>query len=195
MEEPWDTQWEPFLETQPTHAGRNLEASPWEDPKAFLASFEQVATACHWPRGEWVAQLLPALYGEAEEAFQSLDAIHQEDYENVKVAILRGDAVKSEVQRQRFRQFYCQEVEDPRKVQSHLQELCHQWLKPESHTKDQILELLILEQFLASLPPKLQDWVQSKRPQTSSQAVALMENFLRSQPEVKSKPCQVWFTM
>ncbi|XP_058021648.1 uncharacterized protein LOC131189536 [Ahaetulla prasina] len=191
MEECWDTQWEPFLETQPTpQAGGNLEASPWEDPKAFLASFEQVATACHWPRGEWVAQLLPALYGEAEEAFQSLDTIHQEDYENVKVAILRGDAVKSEVQRQRFRQFYCQEVEDPRKVQSHLQELCHQWLKPESHTKDQILELLILEQFLASLPPKLQDWVQSKRPQTSSQAVALMENFLRSQPEVKSKPCQ-----
>ncbi|XP_060547182.1 uncharacterized protein LOC117662638 [Pantherophis guttatus] len=191
MEECWDTQWEPFLETQPTHAGRILEASPWEDPKAFLASFEQVATACHWPSGEWVAQLLPALYGEAEEAFQSLDTIHQEDYENVKAAILRGDAVKSEVQRQRFRQFYCQEVEDPRKVQSHLQELCHQWLKPESHTKDQILELLILEQFLASLPPKLQDWVQSKRPQTSSQAVALMENFLRSQPEVKSKPCQV----
>uniref|UniRef100_A0A8C6XMM7 SCAN box domain-containing protein n=1 Tax=Naja naja TaxID=35670 RepID=A0A8C6XMM7_NAJNA len=118
-------------------------------------------------------------------------SVSGEDYEAVKVAILRGDAVKSEAQRQRFRQFYCQEVEDPRKVQSHLEELCHQWLKPESHTKDQILELLILEQFLASLPPKLQDWVQSKRPQTSSQAVALMENFLRSQPEVKSKPCQV----
>ncbi|KAM3848379.1 uncharacterized protein M6D78_005039 [Vipera latastei] len=190
MEESWDAQWEPFLETQSIHAGRNVEVSPWEDPKAFLACFEQVAAACLWPREGWVAHLLPALFGEAEEAFRSLDTIHQDDYESVKAAIVRGDAVIREGKRQRFRQFYCQEVEDPRKVQSHLQELCHQWLKPERHTKEQILELLILEQFLASLPPKLQDWVQSKRPHTGSQAVALMEIFLRSQPEVKSKPCQ-----
>ncbi|KAM6471930.1 uncharacterized protein PHA67_002822 isoform 1-T2 [Liasis olivaceus] len=190
MEEGWETQWEQFLQTQPAHTEVILQASPWEDSKAFLASFEQVATACQWPRGEWAARLLPALCGEAEVAFQSLDTIHQEDYENVKVAILRGEAMTMEAQRQRFRQFYCQEVEDPRRVQSHLQELCHRWLKPERHTKDQILELLILEQFLASLPPKLQGWVQSKRPDTCSQAVALMENFLRSQQEVRSSSCQ-----
>ncbi|XP_063148776.1 zinc finger and SCAN domain-containing protein 12-like, partial [Candoia aspera] len=192
MEERWETQWEQFLQTlQPSYSrGGILDASPWEDPKAFLASFEQVATACRWPRGEWASRLLPALCREAEAAFRSLDTIHQGDYENVKVAILRGEAVKMEAQRQRFRQFYCQEVEDPRRVQSHLQELCHQWLKPERHTKEQILELLILEQFLASLPPKLQGWVQSKRQDMSSQAVALMENFLTSQQDVKSQSCQ-----
>ncbi|XP_058026782.1 zinc finger protein with KRAB and SCAN domains 7-like [Ahaetulla prasina] len=192
MEARWETQWQQFLKTlQPSHSREGNPArsrnSPWEDPKAFLASFEQVARACRWPRGEWVAHLLPALCGEAEEAFRSLDTIHQGDYENVKAAILKGEAVKTEAQRQRFRQFCCLEVEDPRVVYKQIQELCHQWLKPERHTKEQILELLILEQFLASLPPKLQSWLQPRRPDTCSQAVALVEDFLQSQQGTKSE--------
>lgn len=192
MEARWETQWQQFLKTlQPSHPREGNPArsrnSPWEDPKAFLASFEQVARACRWPRGEWVAHLLPAICGETEEAFRSLDTIHQGDYENVKAAILKGEAVKTEARRQRFRQFCCQEVEDPRMVYKQIQELCHQWLKPERRTKEQILELLILEQFLASLPPKLQSWIQPRRPDTCSQAVALVEDFLQSQQGTKSE--------
>ncbi|XP_061475919.1 zinc finger and SCAN domain-containing protein 30-like isoform X3 [Rhineura floridana] len=192
VQERWEAQWQEFLKTlQPTHAGgRNPsgmpESAPWEDAKAFLASFEQVAKACRWPRGEWVARLLPALSGRAEESFRSLEAGDQEDYGKVKAAILRGDALRMEAQRQHFRQFCCEEVEDPRRVYSQLQELCHQWLKPERRSKEQILELLILEQFLASLPPELQGWIRAGGPETCSQAVALAEEFLRSQQEVKT---------
>ncbi|XP_061475928.1 zinc finger protein 1 homolog isoform X3 [Rhineura floridana] len=192
MQERWEAQWQEFLKTlQPTDAGGgNLpampESAPWEDAKAFLASFEQVAKACRWPRGEWVARLLPALSGEAEEAFSILEAGDQEDYGKVKAAILRGDALRMEVQRQHFRQFCCEEVEDPRRVYSQLQELCHQWLKPERRSKEQILELLILEQFLASLPPELQGWIQEGGPETCTQAVALVEDFLMRQQETKT---------
>ncbi|KAG8127506.1 hypothetical protein E2320_014471 [Naja naja] len=84
MEERWEAQWQEFLRTLHPGRGGNLvmmsEASPWEDPKAFLASFEQVATACQWPRGEWTARLRPALSGGAEEAFQTLEDRDQEDY-------------------------------------------------------------------------------------------------------------------
>uniref|UniRef100_A0A670Z5E3 SCAN box domain-containing protein n=1 Tax=Pseudonaja textilis TaxID=8673 RepID=A0A670Z5E3_PSETE len=160
------------------------EASPWEDPKVFLASFEQVAQACRWPREKWVACLLPALSGEAEEAFQKLEMGERKNYGKVKAAILKGEATKMEAQRQRFRRFCCQEVEDPRRVQSQLQELCCQWLKPpERRTKEQILELLILEQFLTSLPSDLQSWIRAGGPETCSQAVALVEDFLRKQVE------------
>uniref|UniRef100_A0A8C5SVZ9 SCAN box domain-containing protein n=1 Tax=Laticauda laticaudata TaxID=8630 RepID=A0A8C5SVZ9_LATLA len=191
MEERWETQWQQFLKPlQPVHPGEGkskmLETSPWEDPKVFLANFEQVAQACQWPREKWVACLLPALSGEAEEAFQKLEMGERENYRKVKAAILKGEATKMEAQRQRFRQFCCQEVEDPRRVQSQLQELCCQWLKPQRRSKEQILELLILEQFLASLPPKLQSWVQVRRPETSSQAVVLVEDFLRNQQDAKS---------
>ncbi|XP_013926647.1 PREDICTED: zinc finger protein with KRAB and SCAN domains 7-like, partial [Thamnophis sirtalis] len=161
------------------------EASPWDDPKAFLASFEQVATACRWARGEWAAHLRPALSGGVEEAFRTLEDRDQEDYGKVKAAILRRESLRTEKQRQHFRQFCCQEVGDPRRIHSQLQELCCQWLRPERRTKEQILELLILEQFLASLPPELQSWIRAGGPDTCSQAVALVEDFLMGQPDPK----------
>ncbi|XP_062977856.1 LOW QUALITY PROTEIN: zinc finger protein 25-like [Elgaria multicarinata webbii] len=186
VQERWEAQWQEFLKTlQPLHTKWGSpgmsEGAAWDDTKAFLASFEQVAKACRWPRGEWAARLLPALTGEAEEAFQSLEARDQEDYGKVKAAILRGEALRMEAQRQHFRQFCCQEVGDPRRIHSQVQELCRQWLKPERHSKEQILELLILEQFLASLPADLQGWIRAGGPDTCSQAVALAEDFLLSQ--------------
>ncbi|XP_029142424.1 neurotrophin receptor-interacting factor homolog, partial [Protobothrops mucrosquamatus] len=195
MQERWEGQLQQFLKSlQPILAGRGSsgtsEASPWEDTKEFLASFEQVAKACRWPRDQWAAHLLPALSGEAEEAFRGLEARDQENYEKVKAAILRGEALRTERQRQHFRQFCCQEMEDPRRIHSQLQELCRQWLRPERRTKEQILELLILEQFLASLPPELRSWIQARRPESCPQAVALVEDFLMSQQEAKSRTPQ-----
>ncbi|XP_026577187.1 uncharacterized protein LOC113450237 [Pseudonaja textilis] len=197
MQQPWKTQWQDFLKTLPCpHVGweedsEMLSSVPWDDPKAFLASFEQVARACQWPRGEWVPRLLPALSGEAKRAFSGLEAKDKEDYGKVKEAILRGEAIRIEVQRQHFRQFRFQEIEDPRRVYGQLQRLCRQWLKPERHTKEQILELLILEQFLASLPPELQSWIRPGGSDTYSQAAALIENFLLNRQEVKEPSQEV----
>uniref|UniRef100_A0ABM5FGN0 Uncharacterized protein isoform X1 n=1 Tax=Pogona vitticeps TaxID=103695 RepID=A0ABM5FGN0_9SAUR len=191
----WEAQWQEFLEMlEPSSRIGNKpvisEAAPWNDAKAFLASFEEVANACHWPKEEWVTRLLPALNGIAEEAFQSLEAGDREDYGKVKAAILRGDALRMEVRRQHFRDFSCQEVEDPRRLHSQVRELCHRWLRPERHSKEQILELLILEQFLASLPPDLQGWIRAGGPNTCSQAVALAEDFLVSQERAERAKLQ-----
>uniref|UniRef100_A0A670JGA3 SCAN box domain-containing protein n=1 Tax=Podarcis muralis TaxID=64176 RepID=A0A670JGA3_PODMU len=102
----------------------------------------------------------------------------------VKAAILREDAVSLERQRQNFRHFRYQEAEGPREVCARLRGLCHRWLEPESRTKEQIVELLVLEQFLTILPEEMQDWVQEYRPKTCVQAVTLAEHFLLKQQEV-----------
>ncbi|KAH0630570.1 hypothetical protein JD844_013753 [Phrynosoma platyrhinos] len=69
-------------------------------------------------------------------------------------------------------------TEGPRGVCGQLRELCSQWLKVERHTKDEILELLILEQFLSILPGSMQSWVRDRKPEGCAQAVALAEDFL-----------------
>ncbi|XP_066471620.1 zinc finger and SCAN domain-containing protein 30-like isoform X1 [Tiliqua scincoides] len=201
MQQGWDSQWQQFLQTlQASHPAQESpqqsEATPWDDAKAFLASFEQVAAACRWPRGEWVARLLPALSGEAQQAFSLLAGRDKGDYGKVKAAVLRGEALRREKQRQYFRQFCCLELEDPRRMYSQVQELCCQWLKPERHTKEQILELLVLEQFLASLPADIQSWVRAGGPDNCAQAVALLEDFLMSRREAEAgmwqEPLQEW---
>ncbi|XP_068932824.1 zinc finger and SCAN domain-containing protein 16-like isoform X2 [Petaurus breviceps papuanus] len=85
----------------------------------------------------------------------------------------------SELFRQHFRQLCYQETPGPREALTRLRELCHQWLRPEMHTKEQILELLVLEQFLTILPKDLQTWVQDHHPENGEEAVTVLEDLER----------------
>ena len=75
----------------------------------------------------------------------------------------------------RFRHFHLGDAAGPREALGLLRALCRDWVQPEVHTKEQMLELLVLEQFLSALPADTQAWVCSRRPQSGEEAVALLE--------------------
>lgn len=84
---------------------------------------------------------------------------------------------------QRFKHFQYHEASGPREALSQLRVLCCEWLRPELHTKEQILELLVLEQFLTILPEELQTWVREHHPENGEEAVAVVENMQRELEE------------
>ncbi|XP_042542463.1 zinc finger and SCAN domain-containing protein 21-like [Dipodomys merriami] len=88
-----------------------------------------------------------------------------------------------EMFRQRFRQFGYHDTPGPREALSQLRVLCCEWLRPEIHTKEQILELLVLEQFLTILPRELRAWVQEHCPESAEEAVTLLEDLERELDE------------
>nr|XP_045002278.1 zinc finger protein 202 [Jaculus jaculus]XP_045002279.1 zinc finger protein 202 [Jaculus jaculus]XP_045002280.1 zinc finger protein 202 [Jaculus jaculus] len=105
----------------------------------------------------------------------------EDDFTATPESILQKDDPVLETSHQNFRRFRYQEAASPREALIRLRELCHQWLRPERRTKEQILELLVLEQFLTVLPGELQSWVRGQRPESGEEAVTLVEG-LQKQP-------------
>uniref|UniRef100_E0CX87 Zinc finger with KRAB and SCAN domains 5 n=1 Tax=Mus musculus TaxID=10090 RepID=E0CX87_MOUSE len=90
---------------------------------------------------------------------------------------------------QRFKHFQYHEAAGPRDALSQLRVLCCEWLRPELHTKEQILELLVLEQFLTILPEEFQAWVREHHPESGEEAVAVIESIQR---ELEERRQQLW---
>lgn len=99
------------------------------------------------------------------------------------------EAYDSEASRQKFRHFQYLEVSGPHEALSRLWELCLQWLRPEIHSKEQILELLVLEQFLTILPEEVRAWVNLQHPKNSKDVVTLVEDVIEMLRD-KDIPCK-----
>uniref|UniRef100_A0A2K6E8I5 Zinc finger and SCAN domain containing 9 n=1 Tax=Macaca nemestrina TaxID=9545 RepID=A0A2K6E8I5_MACNE len=95
----------------------------------------------------------------------------------------RSNPLAREIFRRHFRQLCYQETPGPREALTRLQELCYQWLRPHVSTKEQILDLLVLEQFLSILPKELQGWVREHCPESGEEAVILLEDLERELDE------------
>ncbi|XP_032315655.1 LOW QUALITY PROTEIN: zinc finger and SCAN domain-containing protein 25 [Camelus ferus] len=93
--------------------------------------------------------------------------------------------------RLRFRQFRYQEAAGPQEALRELQELCRRWLRPELHTKEQILELLVLEQFLTILPREFYAWIQEHGLESGRALVGMVEDLTERALEAKAVPCHV----
>ncbi|CAH6786719.1 Zscan10 [Phodopus roborovskii] len=117
------------------------------------------------------------------------DALEQEQFGAVK---LEEDDVpgeedprraearpRPEVAHQLFRCFQYQEDMGPRASLGRLRELCNHWLRPALHTKKQILELLVLEQFLSILPPHVLSRLQGQPLRDGEEVVQLLEGVPR----------------
>ncbi|XP_039192452.1 zinc finger protein 436-like [Crotalus tigris] len=177
LQQPWDAQWQDFLKAmQPSRSGKKRAQlpSPAHSGDGSRSSFKETADLNQRPGRKSLTRLLPDPIGDCQDLLSSV---------SVKEEILEVEEASGfETERQQFRQFCYLEAEGPKESFFQLQELCWQWLKPERCTKKQILDLIVLEQFLAILPPAMQDWIKEGKPGCCAQTVALAEDyFLRVQ--------------
>ncbi|XP_043990563.1 neurotrophin receptor-interacting factor homolog [Gambusia affinis] len=149
-----------------------------DDIEQYLTTFERLATAYQWPERDWAVRLVPHLTGRARAAYVAMAAEDSCEYVEVKAAILTKYEINEEVYRQRFREPEVRVNETPREFYNRLKDLYLKWMQPQRRRKEDIGEILILEQFYSSLSPELRVWVKERNPAAAQEAAELVENFL-----------------
>ncbi|XP_060094634.1 uncharacterized protein LOC132571858 [Heteronotia binoei] len=184
----WHGRWKVFLESVQSPGNEQLPKKEREDSKVSLPCPEREVLVRPQLGGEQGRGPVSGVRGTARQVWaENHSSPDCGSSRRVKEEPTSEGTVTWEAKRQLFRQFRYQEAEGPREACGRLWFLCHQWLKPERHSKEQILKLLILEQFLAILPLEMQNWVKERGPETCSRAVNLAEDFLRGQREAEKE--------
>lgn len=159
-----------------------------QDSKRFFLNQSQIEDYTPEKQPRMATALEPKeqkglLIVEAEDHSWGQDSISQKCYLH-----------RRELFRQHFRKLCYQDAPGPRDALTRLWKLCRQWLRPECNTKEQILDLLVLEQFLSILPRDLQTWMQAHHPETGEEAVSVLEDLereLEPQKQVR-KEAVIW---
>ena len=150
-----------------------------DDIEAYLTTFERIMEAHEVERERWSFKLAPQLTGRAQQAYAALPPDDAKSYEAVKTAILRRYNINEETYRKRFRKLRPKEGESPQELVTKLQDLATRWTK-DSVTRDELLDLMVREQFLSILPEDVRISVIERQPKNSEEASKFAENYLQA---------------
>ena len=163
-------------ESEPVKLTRLSES---DDIEAYLTTFERMMRAYEVNEERWPFKLAPQLTGKAQQAYAALPPDDANDYETVKAAILRRYDINEETYRQRFRNLKSKTGESPRELVTRLTDLASRWTR-ECASQQELLDLIVKEQFLYMLPEDVRIAVIEKKPKDSAQASEFAENYLQA---------------
>ena len=98
--------------------------------------------------------------GEVQLAAQQLPAQSQLEYDKLTKAVLQRVGRTPEQHRQWFRTLTLREFDRPFVLAQQRRDSCRKWLLSEAHDSEEVLDLVVLEQFISRLPKETAAWVQ-----------------------------------
>ena len=149
---------------------------------SYLTMFERQMAAFEIKREKWAYKLASCLSGKAQKAYAALPVDEAGDYNQLKEAILRRYDITTESYRRRFRTGKRGKEESNKELVTRLHDFAVKWLM-EKKTREEVVDHIILEQFLKTLPDDVRVFVQERKPESSEDAAKLANDYLQARKE------------
>ncbi|XP_026502750.1 neurotrophin receptor-interacting factor homolog isoform X1 [Terrapene carolina triunguis] len=162
---------------------RMAQTPPRSRDGADTAGLERAVPSRDWPHGDEV----PSFTREAPETCGSLGTGPTRGCAEGKAAI--SEQASEEAHRLQFRSGAARPGEAPQEMLARLSRAAWLWLRPGERTKEQIVDVVVRDQFLGALRADVRAWVTAREPRSSEEAAALAEACL-GQGE-STQPAQV----
>jgi hypothetical protein len=134
----------------------------------YLVTFEKIALLQKWPKNQWASVLQTQLRGKGLKVFAELSLADCADYDTFKQALLTAYELCSEVYRKRFRSVSKTSNDTYADLAFKLSNTFKRWLQSvKAYDNVELLrELIIMEQFLNTLPNDLKLWLVDQKCKT-----------------------------
>ncbi|XP_069089507.1 uncharacterized protein [Pleurodeles waltl] len=151
-----------------------------EDPDSFFTNFERVASSAQWPEDRWGQYIAPLLTGTLQSAYQAANPGGITPYSEIKKSVLERVGHNTEYYRTKFRKVKWGPNEDPRTYYYRVKDLGLKWLGLLGTEREDIVKVIVLEQYLDSLPSNTRNWIRQHPKVDTETAVDLACAYHRS---------------
>ena len=177
---------------RPFDVSRNTRMIPHfneHEVDRYFIQFERVAVALAWPVEMWTLLLQTALTGRAQSVYSALSSQQSADYHTVKTAILNAYELVPEAYRQRFRDLRKSDRLTFVEFAGEKERAFDRWCTSQStQTKEQLRELVLLEEFKRCVPDDVAMYVNDRKVTTLAQAAVCADEFVLTHKSTFSSP-------
>ena len=153
-----------------------------DDLDAYLQRFERFATTAKWEKTGWASKLSALLSGRALEVYSRLSEEAAQDYERVKLALMKRYDLTEDGYRRKFRASKPEVDESPEQFIVRLDRYLLRWLELSNTERsfEGLKDLIVKEQFIDSCPKELAIHLRERAPETLVQIAKIADQYLEA---------------
>ena len=151
-----------------------------DDLDAYLQRFERFATTAKWEKTGWASKLSALLSGRALEVYSRLSEEAAQDYDRVKLAVVKRYVLTEDGYRGKFRASKPEVDESPEQFIVRLDRYLLRWLELSNTERslEGLKDLIVKEQFIDSCPKELAIHLRERAPETLVQIAKIADQYL-----------------
>ena len=152
-----------------------------DDLDAYLQRFERFATTAKWEKTGWASKLSALLSGRALEVYSRLSEEAAQDYDRVKLALMKRYDLTEDGYRRKFRASKPEVDESPEQFIVRLDRYLLRWLELSNTDKsfEGLKDLIVKEQFIDSCPNE--SAIRERGPESLVQIAKIADQYLEAQ--------------